>query len=115
MIALTRRRPAVRQFLDPAVLVPGLRVRHAVSTALSGTVIQTFTPPPSDAVLRLTMLKRYGVEPTRGAAALVLDTIVFYLARFVAPIIGLVLAFAVIPVGASRSGWPCLGWLPEPS
>ena len=32
------------------------------------------------------MLRSYGVETTRGAAALVLDTIVFYLARFVAPV-----------------------------
>ena len=91
----------VRQFVNSAtlpVLVAGLRVPHAVSTALSGTLIQTFTPPPSDAVLRLSMLRSYGVEPTRAAAALVLDTIVFYLARFIAPTIGLVLALAVIPI-----------------
>lgn len=92
---------AVRQFVNAMtlpVVVPGLSVPHALSTALSGTLIQTFTPPPADAVLRLSMLRSYGVEPTRGAAALVLDTIIFYLARFVAPLIGLLLAFIVIPV-----------------
>lgn len=91
----------VRQLVNSAtlpVLAPGLSFPHAVSTALSGTLIQTFTPPPADAVLRLSMLRSYGVEPTRGAAALVLDTIVFYLARFAAPIIGLVLALIAIPV-----------------
>ena len=44
------------------------------------------------------MLRSYGVENTRGAAALVLDTAVFYLARFVAPIVGLVLAAIAVPV-----------------
>jgi uncharacterized membrane protein YbhN (UPF0104 family) len=80
------------------ILLPGLRLRQALSTALSGTLIQTFTPPPADAVLRLSILRSYGVETTRGAAALVLDTLVFYLARFVAPLIGLVLAFIALPV-----------------
>jgi hypothetical protein len=65
---------------------------------LSGTLVQTFTPPPADAVLRLSILRSYGVEATRGAAALVLDTLVFYLARFVAPVIGLVLAVIALPV-----------------
>ncbi len=102
----------IRQFVNSStlsVLLPGLPLRHALSTALSGTVIQTFTPPPADAVLRLTMLKSYRVEPTRGAAALVLDTIVFYLARFVAPIIGLFLAFAVIPVESIQVWMAVLG------
>ena len=45
------------------------------------------------------MLRSFGVETTRGAAALVLDTIVFYLARFVAPVIGLVLTLLVAATG----------------
>src|SRR5690349_14952054 len=80
----------IRQTVNAAtlpILVPGLSLPHALQTALSGTLIQTFTPPPADTVLRLSMLKSFGVETTRGAAALVLDTIVFYLARFVAPLI----------------------------
>ena len=86
---------AVRQTVNASTLVillPGLRLRQALTTALSGTLIQTFTPPPADAVLRLSILRSYGVETTRGAAALVLDTLVFYLARFVAPVVGVVLA-----------------------
>ena len=91
----------VRQVVNACtlpVLVPKLSLPHAISTAFSGTLIQTFTPPPADAVLRLSMLKSYGVETTRGAAALVLDTVVFYLARFVAPVIGIVIAVIVQPV-----------------
>jgi uncharacterized membrane protein YbhN (UPF0104 family) len=97
----------VRQFVNSTtlpVLMPGLSRPHALSTALSGTLIQTFTPPPSDTVLRLSMLKSYGVEPTRAAAALVLDTIVFYLARFVAPVVGLVLTVIAVPVQGG-SAW----------
>jgi len=92
---------AFRQTVNASTLVillPGLRLRQALTTALSGTLIQTFTPPPADAVLRLSILRSYGVETTRGAAALVLDTLVFYLARFVAPLIGLVLAAIALPV-----------------
>lgn len=92
---------ALRQTVNASTLVmllPGLRLRQALTTALSGTLIQTFTPPPADAVLRLSILRSYGVETSRGAAALVLDTLVFYLARFVAPTIGLVVALAALPV-----------------
>ena len=92
---------AVRQTVNAStllILVPGLRLPHALSTALSGTLIQTLSPPPADAALRLSILRSHGVETTRGAAALVLDTLVFYLARFVAPVAGLLLAAVALPV-----------------
>jgi hypothetical protein len=102
---------AVRQTVNAStlvILVPKLKLSHALSTALSGTLIQTFTPPPADAVLRLSMLRSYGVETTRGAAALVLDTLVFYLARFVAPVIGLALALVALAVEPIQY-WMALG------
>ena len=92
---------AVRQTVNAStlmILLPGLRLPHALSTALSGTLIQTLSPPPADAVLRLSILRSHQVETTRGAAALVLDTVVFYLARFVAPAVGLLLAAVALPV-----------------
>ena len=79
-------------------LIPGLSVRHAVPTGLAGTLIQTFMPPPSDTVLRLSMLRSFGHDPARSAAGLVLDTVVFYLCRFTAPIIGLLVALATASV-----------------
>lgn len=104
---------AVRQTVNAStlpILIPGLSLPHALQTALSGTLIQTFTPPPADTVLRLSMLKSFGVETTRGAAALVLDTIVFYLARFVAPLIGLVLTLFVLPLEPIQA-WMAAGGL----
>ncbi|HEY5880992.1 MAG TPA: lysylphosphatidylglycerol synthase domain-containing protein [Nakamurella sp.] len=104
---------AVRQSVNAStlpILIPGLTMPHALQTALSGTLIQTFTPPPADTVLRLSMLKSFGVETTRGASALVLDTIVFYLARFVAPLIGLVLTLFVLPVEGIQL-WMAIGGL----
>jgi uncharacterized membrane protein YbhN (UPF0104 family) len=104
---------AVRQTVNAStlpILIPGLSLPHALQTALSGTLIQTFTPPPADTVLRLSMLKSFGVETTRGAAALVLDTIVFYLARFVAPLIGLVLTLFVLPLEGIQI-WMAVGGL----
>lgn len=104
---------AVRQTVNAGtlpILIPGLSLPHALQTALSGTLIQTFTPPPADTVLRLSMLRSFGVETTRGAAALVLDTIVFYLARFVAPLIGLVLTLFVLPLEGIQI-WMAVGGL----
>lgn len=104
---------ALRQTVNAStlpILVPGLSLPHALQTALSGTLIQTFTPPPADTVLRLSMLKSFGVETTRGAAALVLDTIVFYLARFIAPLIGLVLTLFVLPLEGIQI-WMAVGGL----
>lgn len=103
----------IRQTVNAAtlpILVPGLSLPHALQTALSGTLIQTFTPPPADTVLRLSMLKSFGVETTRGAAALVLDTIVFYLARFVAPVFGLLLTLLVLPLEGIQI-WMAIGGL----
>src|SRR6195952_1096785 len=102
---------AVRQTVNAStllILLPGLRLPHALSTALSGTLIQTLSPPPADAVLRLSILRSYQVETTRGAAALVLDTVVFYLARFAAPVVGLLLAVVALPV-ESIQVWMALG------
>ena len=104
---------AVRQTVNAGtlpILIPGLSLPHALQTALSGTLIQTFTPPPADTVLRLSMLKSFGVETTRGAAALVLDTIVFYLARFVAPVFGLLLTLLVLPLEGIQI-WMAIGGL----
>lgn len=104
---------AVRQTVNAStlpILIPRLSMPHALQTALSGTLIQTFTPPPADTVLRLSMLRSFGVETTRGAAALVLDTIVFYLARFVAPLIGLVLTLFVLPLEVIQV-WMAVGGL----
>ena len=56
------------------------------------------------------MLRSFGVETTRGAAALVLDTIVFYLARFVAPVIGLLLTLLVLPLEGIQI-WMAVGGL----
>lgn len=92
---------AIRQTANASPLVfllPGLGLPHAVSNGLSGTLIATFTPPPSDIVLRMSMLTSWGIEPTRGAAALVLNTVVFYLDRFAAPVLGLVLIAASLAV-----------------
>ena len=103
----------VRQSVNAStlvVLIPKLSMVHALSTALSGTLIQTFVPPPADAVLRLSMLRSYGVEPARGAAALVLDTVVFYLARFLAPVVGLIVAvaFVTLPIESAQV-WLAIG------
>ena len=72
-------------------LVAHLSLWHAQLTGFAGTLIQTFMPPPSDMLLRLSMLRSWDVPPARGTAALLLDLMVFYMARFAAPTLGLVI------------------------
>ena len=60
---------AIRQTANASPLVfllPGLGLPHAVSNGLSGTLIATFTPPPSDIVLRMSMLTSWGIETDQG-------------------------------------------------
>jgi uncharacterized membrane protein YbhN (UPF0104 family) len=57
---------------------------------LTGYVVGTLAPAPSDMVLRMTMLRGWGVDASRGAAGLALNALVYYIGRFFAPIAGLV-------------------------
>ncbi len=72
-------------------LVPKIGLRRAVMNGLSGTLITTFMPPPAEVVLRLSMFKSWGIDASFGAAALALNTLVFYMARFAAPVVGLII------------------------
>lgn len=102
----------VRQTLNAsplAFLVPGLGMTRAVMNGLAGTLITTFTPPPSEIVLRLSMFKSWRIDASKGAAALALNTLLFYLTRFAVPVLGLAIAL-FLASGVEPIFWWTAAW-----
>jgi len=86
---------ALRQCLNAgplAVFVPSLGLRRAVSNDLSANLVATVAPPPGDVVLRIAMLRSWGIPSAEGIAGISLNTLTYYVARFGAPVLGLGLA-----------------------
>lgn len=83
----------VRQFFNAVPLsrfVPGLRLGRSMQNDVTANLIGTVAPPPSDVVLRVSMFKSWGIDPVDGMAGVTLNTLTFYVVRFIAPVIGLV-------------------------
>lgn len=82
--------------------VPGLSLPRAMQNDMSANLVATVAPPPGDVVLRVGMFRSWGIHPVDGMAGVTLTMIVFYGARFIAPVLGLaLLAF----VGLERGQW----------
>jgi hypothetical protein len=74
--------------------VPGLSWRRSLQNDLAANVVGTLSPPPSDVVLRIAMFKSWQIDPVDGMAGVTLNMITFYIVRFIAPTLGLmILAF----------------------
>ena len=89
---------AVRQVLNAAPLalfVPGLGLRRAMANDLSANLVATVAPPPGDIVLRIAMFRSWGIGVNEGIGGLTLNTLTYYVARFGAPLLGLLIALAV--------------------
>ena len=71
--------------------VAGLTWRRSVQNDLGANVVATFTPPPSDVVLRVSMFNSWGINPVDGMAGVTLNMITFYAVRFLAPVLGVLL------------------------
>jgi len=74
-----------------AQFVEGLSVPRSMQNDLSAILIGTVAPPPSDVVLRVSMFRSWGIDPIEGMAGVTLNTLTFYVVRFAAPMLGLVL------------------------
>ncbi|WP_141823240.1 lysylphosphatidylglycerol synthase domain-containing protein [Humibacillus xanthopallidus] len=95
---------AVRQTLNAgplAIFVPSLTLRRAVANDLSANLIATVAPPPADIVLRISMLRSWGISAAEGVGGISLNTLTYYVARFGAPVLGLAVAFAAGQVESS--------------
>jgi hypothetical protein len=95
---------AVRQTLNAgplAIFVPALPLRRALANDLSANLIATVAPPPADVVLRISMLRSWGIAAAEGVSGISLNTLTYYVARFGAPALGLAVAFAAGQVESS--------------
>jgi uncharacterized membrane protein YbhN (UPF0104 family) len=74
-----------------AKFVRGLSLPRSMQNDLGAILIGTVAPPPSDVVLRVSMFRSWGLDPIEGMAGVTLNTLTFYVVRFAAPMLGLVL------------------------
>ena len=87
----------VRQALNAtpmAVFITGLGLRRAVTGDLSAIVVSTAAPPPSDTVLRFSMFRSWGIDDLKGVVGVSLNTLVYYIVRFAAPVLGFLVLLA---------------------
>lgn len=88
----------VRQFLNAlplALFIPGCPPVRAMQNDQAAILMTTVAPPPSDVVLRLAMFGSWGISSPAGLAGTVMNTVTFYVVRFGAPLLGVVLMIAL--------------------
>ena len=90
-----------------AKFVRGLSLPRSMQNDLGAILIGTVAPPPSDVVLRVSMFRSWGIDPLEGMAGVTLNTLTFYVIRFSAPVLGLVL-FAFIEAETGHT-WAAVG------
>jgi uncharacterized membrane protein YbhN (UPF0104 family) len=87
----------VRQVLTAgplALFVPAAGIVRAVWNDLTAVLISTAAPPPSDLVLRTAMFQSWGIPLVAATSGLAINSLTYYVARFGAPVIGVLLALA---------------------
>jgi uncharacterized membrane protein YbhN (UPF0104 family) len=77
-----------------ALLIAGLSYLKAMISDVAAASIATIAPSPGDVVLRLAMLRSWGIDNTEAASGLTLSTTLFYIARLAAPVMGFVIFWA---------------------
>jgi hypothetical protein len=94
--------------LPLALFVPGLSLRRAMANDHAGMLVAAVAPAPSDIVLRLAMFQSWRVDTVAGVTGLTLNSVLYYIARFSAPALGLVLVLAGGLDYDPAFGWPAL-------
>lgn len=77
-----------------ALLIAGLSYLRAMISDVAAAAVATIAPSPGDVVLRLAMLRSWGIDNTDAASGLTLSTTLFYIARLAAPLLGFVIFWA---------------------
>ncbi|MEU4196399.1 hypothetical protein AB0E69_31145 [Kribbella sp. NPDC026611] len=88
LVAMVVRRFVVASPL--ALLVDGLRPVKAMVNDVAATAVAMIAPAPGDVMIRLAMLRSWGIGTTQAASGLTLSTLLFYVARLAAPALGFV-------------------------
>ena len=87
-----------------SMLIPGLGLGRAMVSDLTAVTMATAAPPPADVVVRFGMFRAWGINLARAGSGLALNTVLFYVIRFSAPLFG-VLAFVTLRREDTGLGW----------
>jgi uncharacterized membrane protein YbhN (UPF0104 family) len=88
----------VRQVMSALPLsfyIRGVSAYQATVNDLGATLMSMIAPPPSDLALRVAMFASWGVSAAKGLAGTLMNTLTFYVVRFAAPALGVLLALAL--------------------
>jgi putative heme transporter len=88
----------VRQVLNALPLVyfiPGLSVFRATASDQGATLMSMVAPPTTDSVFRIVVLRSWGIDVDRAAAGGTSNILVFYMARWISPLLGLLLLLSI--------------------
>jgi len=84
----------VRQVLNALPLVffiDGLSVFRATASDQGSALMSMIAPPTSDTVFRIVVMKSWGIDVDKAAAGSTCNVLVFYVARWTAPLLGVLL------------------------
>jgi putative heme transporter len=88
----------VRQILNAMPLVffiPGLSVPRATAADQGATLMSMIAPPTVDSLFRIAVLRSWGINVDSAAAGGTCNILVFYMARWIAPLLGVVILIGV--------------------
>lgn len=86
----------LRQVLNASPLsffIPGVSLVKATLNDQGAILMSAVAPPPSDLALRVAMFNTWGVGASTALAGTVMNTLIFYIVRFSAPVLGFALLF----------------------
>lgn len=84
----------VRQVLNAMPLsyfIRGLSVFRAAASDQGATLMSMIAPPTADSVFRIVVLKSWGIDVDRAAAGGTSNILMFYIARWISPLLGVLL------------------------
>jgi uncharacterized membrane protein YbhN (UPF0104 family) len=88
----------LRQVLNAMPLVyfiPGLSVFKATASDQGATLMSMIAPPTADSVFRIMVLRSWGIDVDRAAAGGTSNILVFYMARWISPLLGVLLLLTI--------------------
>jgi uncharacterized membrane protein YbhN (UPF0104 family) len=88
----------VRQVLNAMPLVyfiPGLSIFKATASDQGATLMSMVAPPTADSVFRIVVLRSWGIDMERAAAGGTSNILVFYMARWISPLMGVLLLLTI--------------------
>jgi hypothetical protein len=88
----------VRQVLNAlplAYFIDGLSAIRATVSDQGSTLMSMIAPPTSDKVFRIVVLRSWGIETDRAAAGSTCNLLMFNLARWISPLLGVLLLVGV--------------------